>query len=552
MPPLRLNQIETSGDLEVDYDKNVTGLYESISESDWDVAIGDVKANPEEVKTWVVRRHRDGVQDGVMWRFLPIHSACARQPPEPLINTLLSVYPDGAKCLDDQGMLPIHYACGNQASIEVIRLLLLSNADGAFTSDPNGMLPIHYVSQWGPSSPSVINVLLFSNRNVANAKDIDGNTPLDLAREGEYPERDDVIYALEQLGDNESQPELEPEPEPVAESIRVSNALMAEPQQIQELPPQEEPERDRVMAMPKTSPAVQRLQEAAAAQRKAREDHQKHHQQESTDLRDDNDSRPTPGSAFSLQTRSPVPSISDISPRDISSFRDVGSTDDAYDASMNDGGSDSTMKMVARLKAEVDKLRAEASFAETEAEEKINGERDAMQAALDEAKEKLAKSQQETMDSLSELTAKEEFGQFVEARFRDKENDLVIATKKNEKFHSDIKNMNEMILKYKQKTAKLEEHLSTLSGSMQNMMKEQELLMKASIQHEEHMKKIALERQQKMQELIDQEVHFARMSLEKQKQSELGSEEMINEALQKQKDLMDAVIGVLKDSRENK
>lgn len=546
MPPLRSTQVETTSvDLEVDYDKNVTRLYESISESDWDVAINDVKANPEEAKTWVVRRHRDGVQDGVMWRFLPIHSACARQPPEPLINTLLSVYPHGAKCLDDQGMLPIHYACGNQASIEVIRLLLLANADGAFTSDPNGMLPIHYVSQWGPSSPSVINVLLFSNRNVANARDIDGNTPLDLAREGEYPERDDVVYALEQLGDNESQAEPEPE------LMKGPHEMIAEPQQIQELQPHEEPERDRVMAMPKTSPAVLRLQEAAAAQRKAREDHLKQNQQETmSEAREEADnSRPTPGSAFSLQTRSPVPPITDNSQRDASSYRDTGSVDEG---SMDEKGSDTTMKMVARLKAEVNKLRAEAAFAETEAEEKINSERDAMQTALDEAKDKLAKSQQETMDSLSELTAKEEFGQFVEARFRDKENDLLLATKKNEKFHSDIKNMNEMIEKYKQKTVKLEEHLSTLSGSMQCMMKEQELLMKASIQHEEHMKKIALERQQKMQELIDQEVYFARMSLEKQKQSELGSEEMINEALQKQKDLMDAVIGVLKDSKQNK
>mmetsp|Transcript_753 Transcript_753/g.835 ORF Transcript_753/g.835 Transcript_753/m.835 type:complete len:546 (+) Transcript_753:75-1712(+) len=545
MPPLRGMQTEDSNDLEVDYDKNVTGLYESISESDWDVAIDDVKANPEEAKTWVVRRHRDGVQDGVMWRFLPIHSACARQPPEPLINTLLSVYPDGAKCLDDQGMLPIHYACGNQASIEVIRLLLLANADGAFTADPNGMLPIHYVSQWGPSSPSVINVLLFSNRNVANAKDIDGNTPLDLAREGDYPERDDVVYALEQLGDSDSLPEPEPEPEPVAEPMRVSNEMMPEPQQMQELQSQDEPERERVMMMPKTSPAVQRLQEAAAAQRKAREDHLKQHQQESTEGREESDSKPTPGSAFNLRTRSPASTVS--CHREMQSFN--ASTDDA---SMNDAGSDSTMKMVARLKAEVNKLRAEASFAETEAEEKIHSERDAMEAALEEAKEKLTKSQQETMDSLSELTAKEEFGQFVEARFRDKENDLVIATNKNEKFNSDIKNMEDMIQRYKEKTKKLEEHLSTLSESMQGMIKEQECLMKASCQHEEHMKKIALERQQKMQELIDQEVHFARMSLEKQKQSELGSEEMINEALQKQKDLMAAVIGVLKDSRQCK
>jgi hypothetical protein len=63
------------------------------------------------------------------------------------------------------------------------------------------------------------------------------------------------------------------------------------------------------------------------------------------------------------------------------------------------------------------------------------------------------------------------------------------------------------------------------------------------------MKKVALARQQKMQELIDQEVKFARMSLEKQKDSELGSEEMINEALEKQKKLMSVVQNVLNERR---
>jgi len=531
MAPLRStpDEIEASIDLEVDYDKNVTNLYQSIAQSDWDTALSDINAKKEETMTWVVRNHQDG-QEGIMWRFLPIHSACARQPPEVLINALLSVYPLGAKSLDDQGMLPIHYACGNQASVEVIRLLLLANPEGSSTADPNGMLPIHYVSQWGPSSLSIINVLLFSNRNVADAKDIDGNTPLDLARQGDYPEKDEVVYALEQLGSNEDKSQVE--------SIKGSNEIVSEPQEVKEQDVREESEK-KSLAMPKTSQAVQRLQEAAMAQKKVREGLIKQ-------VQDNSDPKPSPASAFSPQAKTFAPTTSESSfQREVLSF--PVSSDDA---SMNDTGSDSTMKMVARLKAEVNKLRAESAFAETEAEEKIRSEREAMQTALDEMKEKLARSQQETMDSLSELTAKEEFGQFVEARFRDKENELMTATKKNQKFHSDINNMQEMIVKYKEKTAKLEENLSILSESMESMMKDQALLMKASHQHEEHMKKIALERQQKMQELIDQEVHFARMSLEKQKQSELGSEEMINEALKKQNDLMSAVIGVLKDTKQ--
>jgi len=58
------------------------------------------------------------------------------------------------------------------------------------------MLPIHYLACWGPSSIAVVDMLLVANRDVAQVRDMDGNTPMDLAREGDYPERDAVMTAL--------------------------------------------------------------------------------------------------------------------------------------------------------------------------------------------------------------------------------------------------------------------------------------------------------------------------------------------------------------------
>jgi hypothetical protein len=118
------------------------------------------------------------------------------------LTALLEAYPDGAKCIDDQGMYPLHYACGNQATREVIRLLLMSFPDAAKMKDPRGMLPIHYVACWGPSSISVVDMVLVANRNVADARDEDGKTALDLAKEGEYPERNAVVAALRRWLDN--------------------------------------------------------------------------------------------------------------------------------------------------------------------------------------------------------------------------------------------------------------------------------------------------------------------------------------------------------------
>jgi hypothetical protein len=520
-------------ELEVDFDKNVTNLYQSISESNWDQAIEDVKSNPEEARTWVVR-HSESGNGEIMWRFLPIHSACARQPPDTLISALLGAYSQGAQCADDQGMLPIHYACGNQASIDVIRLLLLASPTSAATADPNGMLPIHYLAQWGPSSPSVINVVLFSNSEVVNARDLEGNTPLDLAREGDYNERDEVIFALEQFshGAEDSRP-IEKQNHQPQQQMSINGNPSSYMLRDQTHDESNDLDRERIMTMPKTSQSVRRLQEATAAQKKLRDEHSKG---KITDNRDD--------TMMNLMTRSAF----NTQPRDSSNMHVFRSVPSSEELSQIDSGNASTMKMISSLKAEVDKLRAEASLAEAEAEEKINNERDAMQATLDEMKGKLGKAQQETMDSLAELTAKEEFGQYVEARLQDKENVLSNAVQKNEKLKKDLSSVKKSIIDYKAKTSQLDGHLATLSNSMNSMMQEQEMIMKASIRHEEHMKKVAIVRQQKMQELIDQEVEFARMSLEKQKESELGSEEMINEALEKQKNLMSAVAAVLNES----
>ena len=89
-------------DLEVDYDYNVTDLYRFISNSQWQEALHAIRMKPIEAKTWVVRYHEDE-NKGMMWRFLPLHSASARQPPEAVITALIDAYPEGVECCDDQG-----------------------------------------------------------------------------------------------------------------------------------------------------------------------------------------------------------------------------------------------------------------------------------------------------------------------------------------------------------------------------------------------------------------------------------------------------------------
>ena len=183
--------------IEVDYDLNPTDLYTCICACAWNEALVALEKNPIEAMTWVVKRDPCSDDDDAV-RFLPLHSACARQPPLDIIISLLTVYSEASSIIDDNGMYPLHYACANQASAEVIELLLLHNPDAnTCRVEMNGALPIHLSAQWGVNTPSVIEVLLHYNKSLACARDNDGLSPLELAMNAdEYEYKEDVIEIL--------------------------------------------------------------------------------------------------------------------------------------------------------------------------------------------------------------------------------------------------------------------------------------------------------------------------------------------------------------------
>mmetsp|Transcript_18156 Transcript_18156/g.37914 ORF Transcript_18156/g.37914 Transcript_18156/m.37914 type:complete len:554 (+) Transcript_18156:531-2192(+) len=200
---------------EVDFDVNVTNLYASIGRSDWESASRACVLHPIEAETWVIRKERDDdgevlrsadgtARGNIMWRFLPLHSACARDPPSSFIRDLLRAYPDAAGIRDDQGMYPLHYACGNRASRGVIRQLLEAFPRATRLVDPNGMLPLHYLASWGQAERGIVEMLLEANPEGVLARDKDGATALDLAKEGNYEGWEEVVDVLEMAMDSPS------------------------------------------------------------------------------------------------------------------------------------------------------------------------------------------------------------------------------------------------------------------------------------------------------------------------------------------------------------
>ncbi|KAL3771633.1 hypothetical protein ACHAWU_007750 [Discostella pseudostelligera] len=194
---------------EVDFDVNVTPLYDAIGKCDWDAASDACRRNPIEAKTWVVRREaRPGDSDRerqgndmsavkILWRILPLHSACARNPPSSFVSQLIMAYPDAAAQKDHSGMYPLHYACGNRASRDVIKQLIENFPRAVREADPQGMLPLHYIAQWGPSEDGIVEMLLNGHAEGIAALNRDGMSPLDLCRESNYEDWEKVLSEME-------------------------------------------------------------------------------------------------------------------------------------------------------------------------------------------------------------------------------------------------------------------------------------------------------------------------------------------------------------------
>ena len=176
-------------DIEVDFDLNPTDLYLHISDSDWHLTLQSLRDDPVQARVWVVRSNGKSKRDESDLRFLPLHSACAREPPLTVVSALLEAYPEGAGKRDNNGMCPLHYATANHASVEVVQMLIEYCPEALFQRvESSGALPIHLAAQWGVSSISVMECLLRNNNSLASARDAEGLSPLEIAIDAQYNE----------------------------------------------------------------------------------------------------------------------------------------------------------------------------------------------------------------------------------------------------------------------------------------------------------------------------------------------------------------------------
>lgn len=157
-------------------------LIDLIQREDWRLAV--MAVGPKEAAEW---SRVEGFFDGQhASSVLPIHQACALEPPLSIIESLYNANPTGFVKKEKTFLrLPLHVACQTKASFEVVEKLLEFNIEAARTKDALGRLPIHYACAHGAPS-SVVDILLQAFPASTHCGDKNGWVPLHVAcRRGE-------------------------------------------------------------------------------------------------------------------------------------------------------------------------------------------------------------------------------------------------------------------------------------------------------------------------------------------------------------------------------
>lgn len=105
---------------------------------------------PEEARVWI---NSSGTENTVfswsVWRRLPLHEACRRQPPPVLIYALLGAYPQSTSAESHFGELPLHAAVRCGACAEVVNCLLAAYPAAVFARDNSGCTPLDILNGTG-------------------------------------------------------------------------------------------------------------------------------------------------------------------------------------------------------------------------------------------------------------------------------------------------------------------------------------------------------------------------------------------------------------------
>mmetsp|Transcript_45258 Transcript_45258/g.94934 ORF Transcript_45258/g.94934 Transcript_45258/m.94934 type:complete len:595 (-) Transcript_45258:246-2030(-) len=154
---------------EDEYDGPSRRLLRLVEDHRWVAALQRITTHPRETQ-----------QVGIQGR-TPLHVACDHDAPAPLVQALLSAWPEGAERVGTSHMNPLHITCSSpHASLDVVRVLLAGCRDPlAITGakDVDGDTPLHAACRCA-APMDVLVTLLHANPITVTWKDYEGLNPL--------------------------------------------------------------------------------------------------------------------------------------------------------------------------------------------------------------------------------------------------------------------------------------------------------------------------------------------------------------------------------------
>jgi len=165
-------------------------LCTAIMDKNWDLVSNVCEQCPDQVCQWIITKSNR--TQAVYLRKLPIHFACKFHAPKEVIVTLLEIYPNGIKEIDEKGALPLHNffrnknLVNNEERMEIVEYLVEKYPESIRVADKKGMLPMHRASATG-AHEDMINLLFRDNHLSVLKRDSFGRSPMQLFKRSHGP-----------------------------------------------------------------------------------------------------------------------------------------------------------------------------------------------------------------------------------------------------------------------------------------------------------------------------------------------------------------------------
>jgi hypothetical protein len=125
------------------YNDGATPLFKAIEEQDWKKVESICTNEPHQASIWVVSTGTvQTTFNWSLWKRLPIHELCRRNPTVQAMYCVINAYPDGCRSVTQFGELPLHLAIECGASSMIVTALITANWRGVFQCDQVGRTPM--------------------------------------------------------------------------------------------------------------------------------------------------------------------------------------------------------------------------------------------------------------------------------------------------------------------------------------------------------------------------------------------------------------------------